>query len=485
MSQRRNRIIGYIVPIFIVLGLCARSFCTDGSTAGNQSGSAPIPSCEAAYAVEINTGTVILEKNAREKMFPASTTKLMTALLAAEFIESGQGNPNDEITFSREAVFGIDRSSTHIAIDVGEKLTVRQVLYAILLPSANEACLGMAEYVSGSIDGFIEKMNQRAQQLGMKGTHFVTANGLHDDEHYTTAEELSILMKEALKHNILREIMSVSSYKIPPTNKNNQERILINTNKLILESNEYYDSNVVCGKTGYTTPAGNVLVAYSEVEGMGVITVLMKADKGRVFKETSAIVKYCAENLELVKIENILDYAKSVPALTGGAQIMVSPAESFYILTHKGDDYEEYKVSYVLPEEIVEKTEKGEKLGTLTIFNGKTAVGTVDMVSLSSHGFETAPGTTAKSSDHTSTTGEEQTQTNKVKDVFGVVLKIFLIVLVLVFILTLVYVGIIIISVYMHNKRRKNDKPETKGQDSDKETGKPNETESKKQEIIR
>ncbi|MBR4942188.1 MAG: D-alanyl-D-alanine carboxypeptidase, partial [Clostridia bacterium] len=163
-----------------------------------EAGEMPIPGCDAAYVVELTSGTVVYSNNANEKMYPASTTKLMTALLAAEYIAAGRGQLTDVIIFSEEAVYGIPRDTMHINISVGEKLTVEQVLYAILLPSANEACLGMAEYIAGDIESFIAMMNDRAAELGMANTHYVTANGLHDEEHYTTAYDMSILMQEVL-----------------------------------------------------------------------------------------------------------------------------------------------------------------------------------------------------------------------------------------------------------------------------------------------
>jgi D-alanyl-D-alanine carboxypeptidase len=338
------------------------------------------------------------EKNSQEKLYPASTTKLMTALLAAEYIESGQGKTDDIITFSHDAVYGIDEGSSSIAISVGEQLSVLQVLYAMMLPSANEACLGMAEYVSGSIDGLVGKMNERAEQLGMTGTHFVTANGLHDNDHYTTARDLAILMNEVIKHDLLLEVMSSASYEIPPTNRTSEKRTLVNTNKLILQSSEYYDSNVVCGKTGYTTPAGNVLVTYSKTNGMGIITVLMKAGQGTIFTETSALVSYCSNNFTLFRADNVLDYAKAIPTEDGDAQVMASPADGFYILTRNGDDIDSYTRTYDLPEKISAPVYENDKLGTLTFYNGEAAVGKVDMVSLSSYGTGSETGSTEATS---------------------------------------------------------------------------------------
>ncbi|MBQ5972919.1 MAG: D-alanyl-D-alanine carboxypeptidase, partial [Oscillospiraceae bacterium] len=254
-----------------------------------QGGGIPVPDCGAAMVVELTTDSVLYASHENDRMYPASTTKLMTSLLAIEYVESGLGRLDDVIIFSDAAVNGIPRDTMHISISVGEKLTVEQVLYAMLLPSANEACLGMAEYVSGSIEAFVARMNERAAELGMKNTHYVTANGLHDDEHYTTAADMVLLMKEFLKHDVLRQISSTSTYVIPATNKYGA-RTLVNTNKCIVESSEYYNPDVVCGKTGFTTPAGNTLVTYSEVDGQQVVVVLLKAAQGITFSSTNRIL---------------------------------------------------------------------------------------------------------------------------------------------------------------------------------------------------
>ena len=279
--KNMKRTLGRIFALVLACVLFATPVLAAYGDSG-PAGEMPIPGCEAAYIVELTSGTVVYSDNANEKMYPASTTKLMTALLAIEYIEAGNGSLEDIIIFSEAAVYGIPRDTMHINISVGEKLTVEQVLYAILLPSANEASLGMAEYVAGSIDTFIDLMNIRAAELGMINTHYVTANGLHDEEHYTTAADMSILMQEVLKHDVLVRIMSTAEYTLPETNMS-LARSLSNTNKCIHPENEYYNPYVKCGKTGFTTPAGNTLALYAEYEDQKYICIFLKANQGMTF----------------------------------------------------------------------------------------------------------------------------------------------------------------------------------------------------------
>lgn len=452
MRRRLDKILSStVIPVFLILSMTVASFGTSTGTAAT--GKAPELSCEAAYVLEANTGAVIYEKNSDERLYPASTTKLMTALLAVEYIESGQGSEDDSITFSHDAVFGIDQGTSNIGITVGEQLSVLQVLYAMMLPSANEACLGMGEYVAGTKEDFVEKMNERAAQLGMTGTHFVTTNGLHDDEHYSNAKDLALLMNEAIKHELLVEVMSAASYVIPPTNKISESRHLVNTNKLIVSSSEYYDSRVVCGKTGYTTPAGNVLVTYSKVNGMGVITVLMKAEQGTIFTDTSAVLDYCSESFSVTKVDNLLDYAVAVPTGNGGAQIMACPADSFYVLTESGDQIKTYTKTYDLPDRIEGAVAKGDLLGTLTFYNGDKAVGKVDLVSLADYnaGSETVV-TTAEGEQ---TQGGKDGKASEGSAFVRIAAKLLLIILILVLVFAVIYAIAVILSVSSYNKKRK------------------------------
>ena len=168
---------------------------------------------ETAVLIDAASGEILYDKDADKKMYPASITKLMTILLALE-----NGKLTDEITFSHDAVYNIEPGSAHIAILEGETLTLEQVLRAIILRSANEASNGVAEYVDGSVEAFAKHMTERAKELGCTNTNFVNANGLFDENHYTTAHDMALIARELLKHEEYRSMMSETDYEIPPTN---------------------------------------------------------------------------------------------------------------------------------------------------------------------------------------------------------------------------------------------------------------------------
>ena len=465
----------FVTPISAAYG--------DGCSAGEM----PIPSCGAAYIVELTSGTVVYSDNANEKMYPASTTKLMTALLAVEYVEAGYGSLDDIIIFSEAAVYGIPRDTMHINISVGEKLTVEQVLYAILLPSANEACLGMAEYVAGDISSFIDLMNVRAGELGMAGTHYVTANGLHDEEHYTTAYDMSILMQEVLKHELLVQIMSTAEYTIPETNMS-LSRSLSNTNKCIHTGSEYYNPYVICGKTGFTTPAGNTLVTYSEYENQKYISIILKANQGITFSSTDKFMDYVSENVELVKIENLIDYSVSVPTDGTSTFVMAQPAVSFLILSHKGDDVGAYRKEYSLKDSVTLPVYAGDTVGTLYLYDGETLVASVNMVSRANYGVpdettaatsapdstedsgdESEPPTTEKTDktdktdkinkndkpNKTETTADPEELEKEYRSFGKTIVKILVILLLCIVVCVLIYCVLLAVSIYNHNQKKK------------------------------
>ncbi len=450
-----------IISSLLILTLCVCNIYAYGEDHGIPS--PPEPSAEAAYIYEMTTDTIIYEKNAREQMYPASITKIMTALLAAEHIESGQGRLEDIITFSYNAIYGIPRDTMHISIDVGEQLTVLQVLYAILLPSANEACLGMAEYVSGSVDEFVLQMNEKAKALGLKDTNFVTANGLHDPKHYTTAKDLTVIMQEVLKHELIKEIMSTASYDIPPTNKTASLRRLTNSNKLIVPGSGQQNSYVVCGKTGFTTPAGNTLIVYSEKDGLKYITVILKAGQGTINGDMNALVNYVADNFKIVNVDNFVEYTVSVPTFEGG-HILVKPQDIFPLLIHTEDDFTRFERRYDLPTVLKKPVTAGEFIGRLELYDGSVRVGGVDLVAVSnSFVSPTEPeSTTAPSSQPIQTPIDDKEEPTPEKPIeqkrsefISNVAKLALIVLFVAIFCIIIYGIIILVSVFIHSKRKK------------------------------
>ena len=192
---------------------------------------------KAAILINAETGDVLYEKNATEKAYPASTTKIMTALLVLENMQT-----DDTITLTEEDV-DLASGSSNAGLKEGETLTVEDLLYCLMLPSANEAANAFAREIGGSTEGFADMMNKRAKELGCVNTHFVNANGLHDENHYTCAKDLALIAQEAMKHELFATVVNTAQHRLPDTNKQ-QSRIILTTNHLILSrySDAYYDS---------------------------------------------------------------------------------------------------------------------------------------------------------------------------------------------------------------------------------------------------
>ncbi len=241
---------------------------------------------ETAIVMDMDTEEVLYAKGIDEKRAPASTTKIMTAMLAIEKVPF-----ETQITFTDE-VNNIEAGSTHIGIKPGETLTMKDCAYAILLASANEVSSGVAEYIGTTVPAFVDMMNQRAKELGCTNTHFVNANGLYDENHYTTARDLAIIAKAAFQNETFREVIKTPYYIVPKTNITDEERWLNNHHKMILQGSEHYEG-CLGGKTGYTEKAGNTLVTYAERDGRRLVCVLL-ADINMVaqYTDTKALLDY-------------------------------------------------------------------------------------------------------------------------------------------------------------------------------------------------
>lgn len=241
---------------------------------------------ETAIVMDMDTEEILYAKGIDEKRAPASTTKILTAMLAIEKVPF-----ETQITFTDE-VNNIEAGSTHIGIKPGETLTMKDCAYAILLASANEVSSGVAEYIGTTVPAFVDMMNQRAKELGCTNTHFVNANGLYDENHYTTARDLAIIAKAAFQNETFREVVKTPYYIVPKTNITDEERWLNNHHKMILQGSEYYEG-CLGGKTGYTEKAGNTLVTYAERNGRKLVCALL-ADVNIVaqYTDTKALLDY-------------------------------------------------------------------------------------------------------------------------------------------------------------------------------------------------
>lgn len=241
---------------------------------------------ESAILVDMITGTVLYSKNADKVQYPASITKIMTALLAAEHLDM-----KGKLVMSESAAHGITISdSSSIYADTGEELTMEQAMMAVMLQSANEMTLALAEETSGSVKKFVELMNLKARLLGCTGTHFNNPNGLPDELHYTTASDMAKIARAAWFNPTFRKFATTAYYEIPPTNKFAETRYLLNHHKMMKGNTRAYDG-VLGGKTGYTDAAGNTLVTYARRGNLYLVSVVMKSVNG-AYSDTAALLDY-------------------------------------------------------------------------------------------------------------------------------------------------------------------------------------------------
>lgn len=263
----------------------------------NEPGRQPDIVSEAAIVIDANSGQVLYEKNAYLAEYPASITKIMTAYLALQ-----STNMDDVVTMSEDSIWNINRNSSHIALDVGEQISVKDCLYAMMVASANEAAYGLAEHVGGgNLDTFVGMMNQKAADLGCKNTHFANANGLYDPNHYSCAYDMAIITRAAIKLKDFRTLTSTLEYTIPPTNLQPEARTIYSKHKILRPTSKYYYEYAEGGKTGYITEAQNTLVTYAKKDDIELICVVLKCPGGGVvFTDTTALFDYCFNNYKSV-----------------------------------------------------------------------------------------------------------------------------------------------------------------------------------------
>ena len=267
---------------------------------------APDIGCEAAYIADPVSGKVFYEKNAHQKRYPASTTKILTALVVLE-----NCSMDEMVKVSKTAIDLMQPGYSNAGLVAGEEQSVYTMLQALLIPSANEAAYALAEHVSGSAKAFADLCNKRAKELGCENLHFVNPNGVHDNNHYCTAYDLYLIAKECRKYDVFNEIVKTTSFSVPPSKlytENN--RTYTNTNELILpDSASYYLPYCTGIKTGHTTQAGECLVSSSSKDGINLICVVMKGsitDKGinERFYDSKRLMEFVYNKFSYKQIAN-------------------------------------------------------------------------------------------------------------------------------------------------------------------------------------
>ncbi len=287
---------------------------------------------KSAVLIDASSGQILYSKKGNKQMYPASITKIMTALLTIENCDL-----DDMVTFSENAVYSLDYDDANFGCQVGEQLSVRDCLYILMLASANEVATALAEHISGSVSEFANLMNERAVQAGAKNTHFSNANGLHADDHYVTSYDMAMIMRDAVSYPLFNEIINTTSYHISKNNKRTKSANAIQRHKMVWPTSGYYYDGIVGGKTGYTDQAGNTLVTYAARGDVSLIAVVMGSDSTHVYLDTSTLLDYGFDNFKVANISEedtrFLDETSSFPLLSPfcdtSQTISIDPDASF------------------------------------------------------------------------------------------------------------------------------------------------------------
>ena len=386
-----------IFPLILIicLALCAlapSAYAIDDPQLGAQ----------AVYLADMNTDEVLYEKNADEQRSPASLTKIMTGLLAIEAVESGQCSMDDIVTAGADAWHGMAEDSSNSNIQPGEMMTYRDLVYCAVVHSANEACNILATYISGSISAFVDRMNQRAAELGCTNTHFLDPNGLSNDGHYTTARDLYYITKEAVKHPDFLTICDTEYYKTQPTNMS-EAREIWNSNALIsnggyyasmsMQNNghDYLYEGAAGVKTGYTRAAGYCLVSTATRNDISVLAVVMgcggelntqESEFGN-FTNTIALYDWCFENFSYRTLLSATQFNQKVTVdlAEGDGTVLLRPTDDVRALLPVDINDESISTEVQIYEDkLVAPIEAGTVLGEVHIVADGKDYGSIKLV---------------------------------------------------------------------------------------------------------
>lgn len=332
-----------------------------------------MPTLASQYAIvmEVDTKRVLFEKNAYEKAYPASMTKVMTILLALE-----KGNLQDTLTVDQESITSLDPNSSVVPLYTGEKLTLDEMLYGCAIASGNETCNVIGKYISGSIDDFIDLMNEKALSIGASNTHFMNAHGLHHSQHYTTAYDMALMMEAGIKNEDFIRYLSATQYTIEQTDQHQYHRIL-GHNDLLNPRSPYYLNGIICSKTGHTDEARYTQVGYFQIEGLSFIIVTMDCETTKArYQDFSILYHYVLNHYQSVHIN---DYLLDPLSFKLPAYLKYQNKENpFYIeetTVTIFKDIETYPITYDIQFNTINKTHHiGESVGSITFYQDQQSL---------------------------------------------------------------------------------------------------------------
>lgn len=379
--------------VFLLLALLCSLAATPLSAAAEPVVEDPDIQAKAALLVDAHTGAVVYAKNEHQELYPASLTKIMTALLVLEAVDRGDLALSQPITATASAMEGLSDDGSSANIQVGETLTVEELLYCMLVVSANEACDILGEAVSGSVEAFVEAMNAKAENLGCKNTHFVNPNGLHDSQHYTSAWDMYLITRAAMEYPEFMAVCDTGTAKIPATNLS-EPRTLHTTNFLIdvWRSRGYRNQDAHGIKTGSTSEAGHCLVSSATRGSLSFVSVVLGADRltledGEIrtmsFYETNRLFKWAFDNFSYKTILDEMPLKEVAVSLSKLDHVTIRPAREVEVLMPNDLDPEALERTITLKSDPVEAPiAEGDVLGSLTLSYGDTVYAEVDLLAV-------------------------------------------------------------------------------------------------------
>lgn len=342
---------------------------------------------QAALLLDFASGRLIYGKNIDQQVYPASTTKIMTAILALEMCP----DLSQVVTANYQALASITLEDSHMGILIGEELTIEQLITGMLVYSANDAANVLAIHISGSIEAFVDLMNQKAQELGMTSTNFVNACGSHDDNHYTTTRDLATLAQYAMQNEKFREIVKMPIYKIAPTNKYLQERILVNTNLFLGTSRSTYYYYPPCTgiKTGSTSQAGYCLVSSAAYNDTNLLAIVMNCknldtkENAYSYIDSKNLFEFGFDNYVQQTIASpgdLISDSKVNEAKNDTRVALTVESELSALIPSNEESMAEIVTNVQIPDELQAPIEKGTVIGTVTYTYKDTQIGSANLV---------------------------------------------------------------------------------------------------------
>lgn len=383
------------LPLLLILALLCSLCCVPASAETK----APEVEAKAALLLDRDTGEVLFERRADEKMYPASLTKIMTALLVLEAIDRSEFSLNDSVTATPAAFIGLDELGSSSGIEIGETLTVEQLLACMLINSANEAAGILAVAVDGTVSDFVRRMNDKAAELGCSGTHFSNPSGLHDPEHYTTCWDLYTITRAAMEYPTFMTLCNSKRYEVPATNLHGA-RTLHSTNYLISNWRAlgYLYRGAQGIKTGSTSDAGKCLVSTAERGDRALFGVVLDSPDTIVCEENG---KYVQKVGSFIDMSALFDYGfdsftRCTLVKKGDALAEANVAlsrETNYVALQSAEDVERLLPNELSPEDLTrtvsltEETflapiERGMNMGTLTFSSGDTVYAEIPLIAM-------------------------------------------------------------------------------------------------------